>query len=95
MDKFWKGHDGQMKKNTCKNAYLGSIFIPEKCVFRVCFESPFMRVISSLKYKCLWLDLHPCASIDQGSCPETTNKGTDFNQLICICAHRQSEFEVL
>ena len=32
--------------------YLGSIFIPEKYVFRVCFESPFMRMISSLKYKC-------------------------------------------
>ena len=25
----------------CKNAYLGSIFIPEKYLFRVCFESPF------------------------------------------------------
>ena len=30
--------------------YLGSIFIPEKYVFSVCFESPFMRMISSLKY---------------------------------------------
>ena len=30
-------------KNACKNAYLESIFIPEKYVFRVCFESPFMR----------------------------------------------------
>ena len=27
------------KKTAIKNAYLGSIFIPEKCVFRVCFES--------------------------------------------------------
>ena len=52
-DKFWKIHDAQIKKNTCKNAYLGSIFIPEKYVFRVCFESPFTRMISSLKYKCL------------------------------------------
>ena len=26
-DKFWKGHNGQIKKNACKNAYLGSIFI--------------------------------------------------------------------
>ena len=34
-----------------KNVYLGSIFIPEKYVFRVCFESPFTRMISSLKYK--------------------------------------------
>ena len=50
-DKFWKGHDGQIKKNACKNAYLGSIFIPEKYVFRVCFDSPFTRMISSLKYK--------------------------------------------
>ena len=41
IDKFWKGHDGQIKKNTCKNTYLGSIFIHEKYVFRVCFESPF------------------------------------------------------
>ena len=47
----WKGHDGQIKKNTCKNTYLGSIFIHEKYVFRVCFESPFTRMISSLKYK--------------------------------------------
>ena len=28
IDKFRKGHDGQIKKNTCKNEYLGSIFIP-------------------------------------------------------------------
>ena len=51
IDKFWKGHDGQIKKNTCKITYLGSIFIHEKYVFRVCFESPFTRMISSLKYK--------------------------------------------
>ena len=54
---FWsnwqilEGHDGQIKKNTYKNAYLGSIFLPEKYIFRVCFESPFTRMISSLKYK--------------------------------------------
>ena len=42
-----KGHDAQIKKNTYKNAYLGSIFIPEKYVFGVCFESPFMRMISA------------------------------------------------
>ena len=52
IDKFWKGHDAQIKKNACKHVYLGSIFIPEKYVFRVCFESPFMRMISSLKNKC-------------------------------------------
>ena len=38
IDKFWKGHDGQIKKKNAKK-YLGSIFIPEKYVFRVCFES--------------------------------------------------------
>ena len=37
IDKFWKGHDGQIKKNACKNAYLGSFFIPEKYVIRVLF----------------------------------------------------------
>ena len=52
IDKFWKGRDGQIKKNACKNAYLGFIFISEKYVFRVCFESPFTRMISNLKYKC-------------------------------------------
>ena len=52
IDKFWKGHDGQIKKNACKHAYLGSIFTPEKYLFRVCFESLFTRMISSLKYKC-------------------------------------------
>ena len=65
-DKFWKGRDGQIKKNTCKNTYLESIFIPEKYVFRVCFESPLTRMISSLKYKwpplvteaSTWPDLH-------------------------------------
>ena len=51
IDKYWNGHDAQIEKNACKNAYLGSIFIPEKYVFRVCFESPFTRMISSLKYK--------------------------------------------
>ena len=52
IDRFWIGHDGQIKKNACKNA-LGSIFTPEKYMFRVCFESPFTGMISSLKYKCL------------------------------------------
>ena len=60
-DKFWKGHDGQIKKNACKNEYLGYIFIPEKYMFRVCFESPFMRMISSLKYK------YPPSFMDDGS----------------------------
>ena len=30
FDKFFKQHDGHIKKTACKNAYLGSIFIPEK-----------------------------------------------------------------
>ena len=42
----------KLKKNACKNAYSGSVFIPEKYVFRVCFKSPFTRMISSLKYTC-------------------------------------------
>ena len=33
--RIWKGHE-----DACKNAYQGSIFIPEKYVFRVCFKSP-------------------------------------------------------
>ena len=41
IDKFWKGHDGQIKKNACKNAYLGSFFIPEKYVIRVLFVCPW------------------------------------------------------
>ena len=46
IDKFWKGHN-EIKKN----AYLRSISIHQKYVFRVCFESPFTSMISSLKYK--------------------------------------------
>ena len=30
IDKFLNGRDAQIKKNASKNAYLGSIFIPEK-----------------------------------------------------------------
>ena len=51
-DKFCNRQDGQIKNNPCRNAYLGFIFISEICVFRVYFESPFTRMISSLKYKC-------------------------------------------
>ena len=50
IDKFWKGHDGQIKKNACKNAYLRSIFIPEKYVIRVLFV-------------CLWMSLIPPLAI--------------------------------
>ena len=45
IDKFWKGHDGQIKKNACKNAYLGSIFILEKYVIRVIFVCPWTSLI--------------------------------------------------
>ena len=51
---------------------LGSIFIPEKYMFRVCFKSPFTRMISSLKYKvpsagvCRWQNQN-CVSQDSTS----------------------------
>ena len=48
--KFWKKDGGKLRK-TCKHAYLGSIFMPEKYVIRACFENPFTRMISNLKYK--------------------------------------------
>ena len=31
-DTFWERHDGQIKKNSFKNTYLGSIFIPDTCL---------------------------------------------------------------
>ena len=48
LDKFWKRHDGQIKKNAYKNEYLGSIFIPEKYVIRVLSVSPWMSLIPPL-----------------------------------------------
>ena len=48
IDKFWKEHDRQIKKNACKNAYLGSIFIPEKYVIRVLFVCPWTSLIPPL-----------------------------------------------
>ena len=48
IDKFWKEHDWQTKKNACKNAYLGSFFIPEKYVIRVLFVSPWTSLIPPL-----------------------------------------------
>ena len=48
IDKFGKGHDGQIKKNACKNAYLGSIFILEKYVIRVLFVCPWTSLIPPL-----------------------------------------------
>ena len=52
IDTFWKGHEGQIKKNACKNAHLGSIFIPEKYVIRVLFVCP-----CSLNSRDLFLNL--------------------------------------
>ena len=46
--KFWNGHDRQIKKNVCKNTYLGSIFILEKYVIRVLFVSPWTSLIPHL-----------------------------------------------
>ena len=37
--RIWKGHEDKIKKNACRNAYQGSIFIPEKYVLG-CFKSP-------------------------------------------------------
>ena len=45
---FWREHDRQIKKNACKNTYLGSIFIPEKYVMRVLFVSPWTSLIPPL-----------------------------------------------
>ena len=52
IDKFWKEHDRQIKKNACKNAYLGSIFIPEKYIIRVFFVSPWTSLIPLLPFEC-------------------------------------------
>ena len=33
IDKFWKGHDEQIKKSACKYAYLGSIsYLKNMCL---------------------------------------------------------------
>ena len=48
IDKFGKEHDRQIKKNACKNAYLGSFFIPGKYVIRVLFVSPWTSLIPPL-----------------------------------------------
>ena len=41
LTNFDKDMNTQIKKNAYKNTYLGSIFIPEKYMFRVCFECSF------------------------------------------------------
>ena len=40
---FLEVGDEHIEKNTCKNLYLGYIFMSEKYMFRVCSESPFKR----------------------------------------------------
>ena len=50
LTNFGKDVMGKLRKIHAETR-LGSIFMPEKYVFRVCFESPFTRMISSLKYK--------------------------------------------
>ena len=52
IDKIWKEHDRHIKKNACKNAYLGSIFIPEKYVIRVLYVSPWTSLIPLLLFEC-------------------------------------------
>ena len=51
IDKFWKEHHGQIKKNACKNAYLGSFFIPKKYMIRVLFVSPWTSLIPLLPFE--------------------------------------------
>ena len=45
--------------------YLRSVYLPEKCVFRVCLESLFTRMISTLKYRCppMHVGLNAAASL--------------------------------
>ena len=50
LERTWRTN--KEKHNMQKHVFtLGSIFIPVKYVFRVCFGIPFMRMISNLKYK--------------------------------------------
>ena len=48
LTNFGKNMTGKLRKNACKNAYLGSFFIPEKYVIRVLFVSPWTSLISPL-----------------------------------------------
>ena len=54
LTNFGKDMTDKLRKMHAKTRIQGLyliIFIPEKYVFRVCFESPFTRMISSLNYK--------------------------------------------
>ena len=55
LTNFGKDMTDKLRKMHAKNVYLGSIFVSEKYVFRVCFESNFMRMISSLMKLDLWV----------------------------------------
>ena len=48
---FGKDMTDKLRKRMQKRVFR-VYFVPEKYVFRVCFKSPFTRMISSLKYKC-------------------------------------------
>ena len=65
---FWKGHDGQIKKNACKNAYLGSIFIHEKYVIRVLFVCPWTSLIPPLAIRVALLRLLVCYLMNLTKC---------------------------
>ena len=53
LTNFGKDMTHKLRKTIAKTrtGVFKVFFIPEKYVFRVWFESPFTRVISSLKYK--------------------------------------------
>ena len=48
---FKKKKDGGHLRASMQKVKQGSIFMAGKYMFRVCFENPFTRMISNLKYK--------------------------------------------
>ena len=78
IDKFWKEHDRQIKKNACKNAYLGSFFIPEKYVIRVLF--------------CESMDEPDTPSCHSSDPPGMTEVKTQFNTEIAKSTASQQLF---
>ena len=59
VHKFWKGHGGKIKEKMQKKMCIRVFFRTWKYVLKVYFESPFTRMICSLKYK----DWHVPAAI--------------------------------
>ena len=49
---FGKDMTDKLTKTHAQTRILDLLFIPQKYEFRVCFESPFTRMKSNLKYKC-------------------------------------------